>query len=183
MDIAREIEEGGLSPRGRGNHNAADLPPHRLRSIPAWAGEPPFARPKPSSARVYPRVGGGTKTWLAPGRSTRGLSPRGRGNRPASGRCVPPRRSIPAWAGEPLGAVQAVVYLGVYPRVGGGTGDEVSEPPLLDGLSPRGRGNQCWAAERPLPHRSIPAWAGEPGTADKCRGLYTVYPRVGGGTL
>ena len=30
----------GLSPRGRGNHNLPDKHQQRIRSIPAWAGEP-----------------------------------------------------------------------------------------------------------------------------------------------
>ena len=51
---------GGLSPRGRGNHPDGANSEGTLRSIPAWAGEPPIsAKPVPAS-KVYPRVGGGT---------------------------------------------------------------------------------------------------------------------------
>ena len=52
----------GLSPRVRGNPRRAGLRPHRVRSIPACAGEPaPLAEPT-RDGQVYPRVCGGTTT-------------------------------------------------------------------------------------------------------------------------
>ena len=73
---------------------------------------------------------------------TDGLSPRGRGNLGAGGPARGPRRSIPAWAGEPSSQGQKDSPWWVYPRVGGGTGSEDVKPWEYMGL--------------------IPAWAGEP---------------------
>ena len=50
----------GLSPRGRGNPGMAKPPHPRIRSIPAWAGEPWRSLWRLPKAAVYPRVGGGT---------------------------------------------------------------------------------------------------------------------------
>ena len=71
----------GLSPRVRGNQHLRQRLRLRERSIPACAGEPFFAQPFQSLARVYPRVCGGTDPFR-PGHLPRpGLSPRVRGNR------------------------------------------------------------------------------------------------------
>ena len=58
-------DQGGLSPRGRGNHLQSDTREGRPGSIPAWAGEPTSSRPDPAKAGVYPRVGGGTSTSVS----------------------------------------------------------------------------------------------------------------------
>ena len=50
----------------------------------------------------------------------------------------------------------------VYPRVGGGTATDETEPQPEHGLSPRGRGNRDQALIDQSRERSIPAWAGEP---------------------
>ena len=111
----------GLSPRGRGNLPLV-LPGLLVPgSIPAWAGEPPAGLARFVGARVYPRVGGGTCFAVAQGWQRVGLSPRGRGNRRRLRRLASPRRSIPAWAGEPVLDVEDEVGTAVYPRVGGGT--------------------------------------------------------------
>ncbi len=127
-------------------------------------------------------MGGGTRSaWLRRSRFP-GLSPRGRGNLPL---CLAPpggRRSIPAWAGEPLRIYERLSADEVYPRVGGGTAQCAASRPTTGGLSPRGRGNQGYTARRPRCTRSIPAWAGEPGPSMVRWGHPTVYPRVGGGT-
>ena len=53
-------DEGGLSPRGRGNLPDNEKPLRIFGSIPAWAGKPSSGRSAPSRPRVYPRVGGET---------------------------------------------------------------------------------------------------------------------------
>ena len=70
----------------------------------------------------------------------------------------------------------------VYPRVCGGTLATMAKYPVWRGLSPRMRGNP--PSELPLsgPHRSIPAYAGEPIAATLIAGNAAVYPRVCGGT-
>ena len=65
-------------------------------------------------------------------------------------------RTIPAWAGEPLGRNCKVPLTSVYPRVGGGTGRNPR------GLSPRGRGNRQAGRAIGSCAGSIPTWAGEP---------------------
>ena len=71
----------GLSPRVRGN---LEPDPPRLRfrgSIPACAGEPNSPDRSAGTARVYPRVCGGTAFRGVEMTRTSGLSPRVRGNR------------------------------------------------------------------------------------------------------
>ena len=70
--------------------------------------------------------------------------------------------SIPAWAGEPYSGVSRIGLHGVYPRVGGGTGDKTVIKEAIEGLSPRGRGNPRGQADSRRCSGSIPAWAGEP---------------------
>ena len=92
---------GGLSPRGRGNRPVEELLNQRLRSIPAWAGEPYTRQIRGSSLAVYPRVGGGTEGGRRQGHKDDGLSPRGRGNLEGCKLQIRLAGSIPAWAGEP----------------------------------------------------------------------------------
>ncbi len=172
----------GLSPRGRGNLGRLECHHIRGRSIPAWAGEPRALWPDARRPAVYPRVGGGTSapsSWMT---TTRGLSPRGRGNRPADRDYPPGQRSIPAWAGEPYQVPPLNGPKAVYPRVGGGTRPAADHRDWQRGLSPRGRGNRRRRPRRSGRHRSIPAWAGEPGSPDGRHASPGVYPRVGGGT-
>ena len=77
------------------------------------------------------------------------------------------RRSIPAWAGEPVFRTKCPSpQTAVYPRVGGGTRRALHRgQPARLGLSPRGRGNPS----RGYQHQESLAT--------------TVYPRVGGGTV
>ena len=151
----------GLSPRVRGNRQQQVIPLTRRRSIPACAGEPRNHQGSPKSARVYPRVCGGTLLLLIFESSALGLSPRVRGNPAASDfreqcpgsipACAgeplprrtqpPPLRSIPACAGEPCSAGVLVGVEEVYPRVCGGTADGRERNFWPQGLSPRVRGN------------------------------------------
>ena len=61
--VRSTILDDGLSPRVRGNPPPAPRPAAAARSIPACAGEPPFARQWQTLVRVYPRVCGGTMAW------------------------------------------------------------------------------------------------------------------------
>ncbi len=111
----------GLSPRVRGNrHSSKEMPRYR-RSIPACAGEPYSRRAGDNTVAVYPRVCGGTHTYIRELKSSQGLSPRVRGNRYNK---VPSQEaigSIPACAGEPHGVPIVAEGMRVYPRVCGGT--------------------------------------------------------------
>ena len=114
--------------------------------------------------------------------ATRGLSPRVRGNPIPGWRSCAGRRSIPACAGEPKSMRRLRRRFGVYPRVCGGTCPRCCGRICGWGLSPRVRGNLRRAG--PLRHlpRSIPACAGEPVTSASISAIWSVYPRVCGGT-
>ena len=109
-------------------------------------GRPPllagFGREKVNS-KVWPIAHSCGETSLMLGiiSSQRGLSPRGRGNRNWKLSSPLPNGSIPAWAGEPSRLKARFLSYRVYPRVGGGT--HLPEPvfQMIQGLSPRGRGN------------------------------------------
>ena len=73
----------------------------RVRSIPAYAGEPVHPGPQHPAAQVYPRVCGGTAAPVGSHAPSGGLSPRMRGNRQCYLFYVSRVRSIPAYAGEP----------------------------------------------------------------------------------
>ena len=128
-------------------------------------------------------MGGGTRIGRVRHHRQRGLSPRGRGNRPRSWDNVATIGSIPAWAGEPMSRVFKILIRTVYPRVGGGTSALFFATITVGGLSPRGRGNLSLPTLPVWPLRSIPAWAGEPAAGGLSLLLLWVYPRVGGGTF
>ena len=173
----------GLSPRGRGNRYTGKVTHRTTRSIPAWAGEPSRAEPTLHKTKVYPRVGGGTAFRASSFSHRSGLSPRGRGNLLRQSPDGFYLGSIPAWAGEPHPAVYVTGESPVYPRVGGGTINDINPLSALGGLSPRGRGNRGGTVQGRPVDRSIPAWAGEPANRLCAAPLDTVYPRVGGGTI
>ena len=171
----------GLSPRGRGKRRWRVKWNAFRRSIPAWAGETDPRYSGWRGLRVYPRVGGGNHQESLPEPLPCGLSPRGRGKLGAqsvAGRCA---RSIPAWAGETAGFIDALPIGVVYPRVGGGNRAACLYHPSRMGLSPRGRGKLVVDPPWAIGQWSIPAWAGETARAGRLVSRRTVYPRVGGG--
>ena len=172
----------GLSPRVRGNLRPKAVGYGPGRSIPACAGEPV---PRPVGVcrpRVYPRVCGGTVDEGMGAYCAKGLSPRVRGNPPASATGHQLLRSIPACAGEPRAARWLARYARVYPRVCGGTQYRRVARDGAVGLSPRVRGNPFRARGHHVRRRSIPACAGEPQTGQRETRCGGVYPRVCGGT-
>ena len=111
----------GLSPRVRGNQGITRRGPRWSRSIPACAGEPASPSEWTVLTRVYPRVCGGTSKASKISIEVNGLSPRVRGNPPASRGRKQGQGSIPACAGEPRAGLKLLATYGVYPRVCGGT--------------------------------------------------------------
>ena len=73
----------GLSPRGRGKRGPGPRSGAPARSIPAWAGETARAACIWPRYQVYPRVGGRNRAITLHQHQDEGLSPRGRGKRPA----------------------------------------------------------------------------------------------------
>ena len=94
-------EDDGLSPRVRGNPQAAAMAKDSRGSIPACAGEPWAGTRRTKRWPVYPRVCGGTRNEALDCLVLAGLSPRVRGNRTAGGCSHAAAGSIPACAGEP----------------------------------------------------------------------------------
>ena len=90
--------------------------------------------------------------------------------------------SIPACAGEPDCADADAAFHAVYPRVCGGTIKRLAAVLLVEGLSPRVRGNPSVVPVSLSAARSIPACAGEPPIWGRGGGGGGVYPRVCGGT-
>ena len=172
----------GLSPRVRGNPERAHPGLGGEGSIPACAGEPRTRTVSATRARVYPRVCGGTTGTSNSVSPSRGLSPRVRGNPHRAGRRRRRDRSIPACAGEPHEAGAVLAAHGVYPRVCGGTDTQTAAGSILQGLSPRVRGNRRARSSVCVHGRSIPACAGEPRTLTSQGQHFWVYPRVCGGT-
>ncbi len=156
-------ERGGLSPRVRGNRATVTVTSRSKRSIPARAGQPGPGRFHRHKHTVYPRACGATEQLDDVNEQWQGLSPRVRGNRRLPGRRHPLHGSIPARAGQPNPAPEPMPTSTVYPRACGATPTPRLRRTLLNGLSPRVRGNP--RRERglePIP-RSIPARAGQPG--------------------
>ena len=125
---------------------------------------------------------GGTNPRLWNQVTQQGLSPRVRGNRLRDELVVHVERSIPACAGEPTPVTTEHTPGPVYPRVCGGTVMLLQIRPFRVGLSPRVRGNlRVYVGSRRI-DGSIPACAGEPSNLRCMLMLFTVYPRVCGGT-
>ncbi len=132
----------GLSPRVRGNLRQGTGTYYREGSIPACAGEPRQRPSSPAAPWVYPRVCGGTDPFDALCPAHEGLSPRVRGNRDGDRPVLAGAGSIPACAGEPKLTGAPFCWLGVYPRVCGGTAGVGAADTAATGLSPRVRGNR-----------------------------------------
>ena len=172
----------GLSPRVRGNHGGPCCRGIVEGSIPARAGEPSVPHHRRLRVRVYPRACGGTVRKLGNLYNVSGLSPRVRGNlhlgylrRFLSG-------SIPARAGEPPAPLRSAARSGVYPRACGGTKGLNAALDVIEGLSPRVRGNRNVRSPECEVSGSIPARAGEPRGGSGQHLCPWVYPRACGGT-
>ena len=111
----------GLSPRMRGNPSPDAVPLTWVGSIPAHAGKPNLTGTMIAPGRVYPRACGETTFKTYRPVSERGLSPRMRGNPPAT--AVQPIMvgSIPAHAGKPNLYCPQSTGSRVYPRACGET--------------------------------------------------------------
>ena len=153
----------GLSPRVRGNLRPASAALRFCGSIPACTGEPlcPYSR----------------------ARTNMGLSPRVRGNQGRRFEVLGHSGSIPACTGEPHPGSRIPGVPRVYPRVYGGTRQEVRRFLRISGLSPRVRGNRRQRTAGARRDGSIPACTGEPTHPVTVLRKSRVYPRVYGGTI
>ena len=173
----------GLSPPVRGNLPGGAWAGVCAGSIPACAGEPTPMAVLSAMMRVYPRLCGGTKLFIADASDNSGLSPPVRGNPLRGCNATYGRGSIPACAGEPAPATARPYGKEVYPRLCGGTHKIARPKPLNEGLSPPVRGNHIRGCAVNPAAGSIPACAGEPHGRGRRETSATVYPRLCGGTL
>ena len=154
----------GLSPRVRGNLAGAAQDHGDEGSIPACTGKPMPSGSTPPRGWVYPRVYGETgRPWRLE-RYREGLSPRVRGNPEVASALHWVCGSIPACTGKPRSPGPSRTPPGVYPRVYGETTGSPEYLRLLEGLSPRVRGNLRTATGHAWGEGSIPACTGKPAT-------------------
>ena len=125
---------------------------------------------------------GGSRTKRCLECDAEGLSPRVRGILAAHRSPFASDRSIPACAGDPGGHYPADRRRTVYPRVCGGSVNELAMRVTGVGLSPRVRGIHIEIAAVPHTSRSIPACAGDPSSCFGYARRAGVYPRVCGGS-
>ena len=97
----RGMDSWGLSPRVRGNRQAALSDDWFCGPIPACAGQPLRLPGTVVYLWAYPRVCGATGRWKDLGQAHRGLSPRVRGNRSQVALYFAIFGPIPACAGQP----------------------------------------------------------------------------------
>ena len=172
----------GLSPRVRGIHAEISGGNAIARSIPACAGDPTAPYIARALAAVYPRVCGGSAVNALGTLPASGLSPRVRGIPTTISPTPLVVGSIPACAGDPLGARAWARTRTVYPRVCGGSSACPPNSAQGAGLSPRVRGIRAGNPAPPSQKGSIPACAGDPRRARTLLGEQPVYPRVCGGS-
>ncbi len=115
------LSRHGLSPRVRGNPYPSRASTWASGSIPACTGKPNSSAECSIPRRVYPRVYGETCSTRRVNASSRGLSPRVRGNRHRNERRIRSSGSIPACTGKPLTDTPRILLNKVYPRVYGET--------------------------------------------------------------
>ena len=170
----------GSSPRGRGTPLLAVGHAHVDRFIPAWAGNTNIQHQLVTIVPVHPRVGGEHRMMPDSNISNTGSSPRGRGTLSFSSIAGPPRRFIPAWAGNTAARSDRAGRVPVHPRVGGEHVGEIDLRGDYTGSSPRGRGTPLMHEADGVIQRFIPAWAGNTGPPTERCSRTPVHPRVGG---
>ena len=130
----------GSSPRVRGTHRPAAPHPVDHRFIPACAGNSRRTAAAGSRASVHPRVCGELRPTAPACRSPSGSSPRVRGTQRHASGPAPPRRFIPACAGNSTPTSGLRSGRSVHPRVCGELRPLTAEAIREDGSSPRVRG-------------------------------------------
>ena len=151
---------GGSSPRVRGTPVTRQRELHRLRFIPACAGNAPRARRRAWPPPVHPRVCGERYGWPRVGSVPDGSSPRVRGTRQARVVASHPNRFIPACAGNARRNPCAKAIWSVHPRVCGERRTVLQVALAVAGSSPRVRGTPARGQSDHLERRFIPACAG-----------------------
>ena len=150
----------GSSPRVRGTHHVHAGRHHRIRFIPACAGNASFLASSASIRSVHPRVCGERDLGLDGYVELTGSSPRVRGTRGSGGEPTGRHRFIPACAGNALLRNRRSAHRPVHPRVCGERLRKVHAGSSFAGSSPRVRGTRGEAPCAWGEGRFIPACAG-----------------------
>ena len=170
----------GSSPRGRGTPFDSEEGDEQRRFIPARAGNTGRRGFVARHDAVHPRAGGEHQAPVPALLIAPGSSPRGRGTRARRPWTAPPRRFIPARAGNTRSGSASPTRAPVHPRAGGEHHPKSGRYGQGIGSSPRGRGTRSWRASRNRFRRFIPARAGNTRTRRTRNRRRTVHPRAGG---
>ena len=154
--VARQTANAGVagsSPRVRGTPTRQPGKRYSMRFIPACAGNARAPAYSPPWSPVHPRVCGERAHGGDLPPRAHGSSPRVRGTPPAGPPCGPPRRFIPACAGNARPVDAPLLVVPVHPRVCGERPPEDSRMRSVSGSSPRVRGtrSRCGRIRRTSP--------------------------------
>ena len=170
----------GSSPRVRGTPRGQAGEPRRVRFIPARAGNTCGRVQRSIHPAVHPRAcGEHSLKELRDGRDT-GSSPRVRGTRTGAVCPPPPRRFIPARAGNTSSRPPCAARTAVHPRACGEHQSPGASMSTDDGSSPRVRGTPGLRAAHAAAQRFIPARAGNTVPSVPLIGQTPVHPRACG---
>ncbi len=172
----------GASPRVRGKHVVGLGGDVDRGCIPACAGEAESRLPSWAACKVHPRVCGGSASITRQAGVIYGASPRVRGKPRRAREAEEGEGCIPACAGEAPPRSGCAVHLTVHPRVCGGSRIARRWLDPSTGASPRVRGKPATGSAGGLPHRCIPACAGEAPPRRRELLRTRVHPRVCGGS-
>jgi len=181
LDVVGENGEGA-SPRARGNRRPAAPRVVTDGCIPARAGKPSSGRSTACSRWVHPRARGETTAPSIAQVDEWGASPRARGNLVLLSLTAQSLGCIPARAGKPALVVPLHHLERVHPRARGETMFDSNLEPMIQGASPRARGNHRLSDWNPRRPGCIPARAGKPLCLKKKLTPARVHPRARGET-
>ena len=132
----------GPSPLARGSLGRYQQGHNITGSIPARAGQPITGQCERCGQGVHPRSRGAAADTEAFDSLLSGPSPLARGSRPCAGNGEPSKRSIPARAGQPSGALWATLPAGVHPRTRRAATEKIDGTNAQVGPSPLARGSR-----------------------------------------
>ena len=170
----------GSSPHGRGTPHCAMSCVRVIRFIPARAGNTRGGGSGLQSGSVHPRTGGEHVVLTRGIVPKDGSSPHGRGTHLVKVRSDIKQRFIPARAGNTPRNRMTPASRSVHPRTGGEHIIEFESLTVWTGSSPHGRGTRHATEIEVLPHRFIPARAGNTKPSATWRKCSAVHPRTGG---
>ena len=167
----------------RGKRSVTRMASPRRRIIPAHAGQTPLFPVRFAQIADHPRACGANRRALHARVHGRGSSPRMRGKHGASRHRSPPRRIIPAHAGQTCHVYLDLSPLPDHPRACGANSESLGVDDFLCGSSPRMRGKPERRGRRQRRHRIIPAHAGQTGLAAHGTTALSDHPRACGANV